>query len=115
MKSKILIAVVFLFAGLLATIADSQAAPGNSGPRGRIYVTSQGKFYETFATADPLPPEGPFQKLEVGPNGPQTEFGPGDPGYLGGRWWMDTNGNGEPDPEDHYFLCPLLNPDYATP
>ena len=28
--------------------------------------------------------KGRFQKLENG----VTEFGPGTPGYLGGRWWM---------------------------
>jgi hypothetical protein len=44
-----------------------------------------------------------------------TEFGPGDPGYLGGRWWEDTNGNGEMDASDHYFLCPLLGPGRSSP
>jgi len=44
-----------------------------------------------------------------------TEFGPGDPGYLGGRWWEDTNGNGIQDATDHYFLCPLLPPGRTTP
>ena len=37
--------------------------------------------------------EGRFQLLANG----QTEFGPGQPGYLGGRWWEDKNGNGVPD------------------
>ena len=45
-----------------------------------------------------------------GPSGLQTEFGPGDPGYVGGRWWIDLNGNGEMDPADKFFLCPLLGP-----
>jgi len=40
-----------------------------------------------------------------------TEFGPDSPGYLGGRWWMDTKGNDEMDVGDHFFLCPLLGPD----
>lgn len=73
-----------------------------------MYVTSQGLYYETFATKDPLPFQGKFQLLENG----MTEFGPGDPGYLGGRWWEDLNGNGvmDPPPTDHYFLCPLLPP-----
>ena len=47
-----------------------------------------------------------------GPTGIQTEFGPGDQGYVGGRWWMDTNGNGEMDAEDAFFLCPLLGPGF---
>ena len=55
---------------------------------------------------DPLPFEGPFQKLENG----MTEFGPGDPGYPGGRWWEDTNGKNEMNATDLYFLCPLLEP-----
>jgi hypothetical protein len=26
-----------------------------------------------------------------------TEFGPDDPGYLGGRWWIDGNETGRMD------------------
>jgi len=108
-------ALVVALAGLLAVNSATAAGRGSGGI---IYVTSQGLFYDTFATADPLPPHGPFQKLEGGaPAGAdaQTEYGPGDPGYVGGRWWMDSNGNGEMDPEDHYFLCPLLGPGRAEP
>ena len=43
-----------------------------------------------------------------------TEFGPGDYGHVGGRWWVDLNDNGEMDTEDHYFLCPLLGPGRET-
>src|SRR5690349_4898496 len=50
---------------------------------GVVYVTSQGLYYDTFVVTDPLPMKGPFQLLTNG----QTEFGPGQPGYLGGRWW----------------------------
>lgn len=78
---------------------------------GTIFVTSQGLYYDTFVVKDPLPMEGRFQLLM--PDG-STEFGPGDPGYLGGRWWEDLNGNGEQDPQDHYFLCPLLPPGRET-
>jgi hypothetical protein len=90
--------------------AASLARFGNRTP-GVIYVTSQGLYYDTFVVTDPLPAEGPFQLLTNG----QTEFGPGDAGYLGGRWWEDLNGNGTQDPEDHYFLCPLLPPGRPTP
>ena len=76
-----------------------------------IYVTSQGLHYDTFVVKDPLPMKGRFQLLVDG----QTEFGPGQPGYLGGRWWEDTNDNGVQDPEDHFFLCPLLPPGRPTP
>ena len=75
-----------------------------------MYVTSQGLYYDTFVVRDPLPFQGRFQRIEDG----QTEFGPGEPGYLGGRWWEDTNHNGEQDPDDHYFLCPLLPPGRPT-
>ncbi len=26
-----------------------------------------------------------------------TEYGPGNAGYVGGRWWVDIDGNGEMD------------------
>jgi hypothetical protein len=83
---------------------------GNRTP-GVIYVTSQGLYYDTFVVKDPLPIEGKFQPLTNG----QTEFGPGQAGYLGGRWWEDLNGNSAQDSEDHYFLCPLLPPGRPTP
>jgi hypothetical protein len=78
---------------------------------GVVYVTSQGLYYDTFVVTDPLPVEGRFQRLTDG----QTEFGPGQPGYLGGRWWVDENSNGVQDSGDHYFLCPLLPPGRTTP
>ena len=89
------------------------ASPSRFGSRtpGVVYVTSQGLYYDTFVVKDPLPMEGRFQLIANG----QTEFGPGQPGYLGGRWWEDVNGNGVQDPDDHYFLCPLLPPGRPTP
>lgn len=78
---------------------------------GVVYVTSQGLYFDTFVVKDPLPMEGRFQLLTNG----QTEFGPGQAGYLGGRWWEDLNGNGVQDPDDHFFLCPLLPPGRPTP
>jgi hypothetical protein len=84
---------------------------GRAATTGVVYVTSQGLYYDTFVAKDPLPRHGKFQLLSDG----QTEFGPGDPGYLGGRWWEDLNGNGIQDPEDHFFLCPLLPPGRPTP
>ena len=50
----------------------------------------------------------------MGDMGPQTEFGPTDIGYYGGRWWMD-DGDGIMEPEDFYFLCPLLGPGRTEP
>jgi hypothetical protein len=78
---------------------------------GVVYVTSQRLYYDTFVVKDPLPMEGQFQPLVNG----QTEFGPGQSGYLGGRWWVDENGNGVQDSGDHFFLCPLLPPGRPTP
>jgi hypothetical protein len=75
---------------------------GNNPMLGEVYVESQGLCFDTFVTAETLPPHGPFQFLSV--NG-VTEFGPGDPGYLGGRW-MKPDGMGGYT----YFLCPLLPP-----
>jgi hypothetical protein len=94
--------------GGTASISAKGGRPGSSGV---FYVTSQGLYYDTFVAADPLPMKGRFQLLANG----QTEFGPGDPGYLGGRWWEDTNGNGVQDEGDHFFLCPLLPPGRETP
>lgn len=88
-----------------AAATDSRAGgPGNAP--GAVYVTSQDMCYDTFATAARLPMKGPFQLLEAG----ATEYGPGDPGYRGGRWWVDLNGNGMQDENDRFFLCPLLPP-----
>jgi hypothetical protein len=50
-----------------------------------------------------------------GPSGLFTEFGPRDTGYVGGRWWVDVNGNGEMDDGDSFFLCPLLPPGREEP
>ena len=77
----------------------------------RQLVTSQALYYDTFVARDPLPMNGKFQLLVNG----TTEFGPGDPEYLGGRWWEDSNGNGIQDTGDHFFLCPLLPPGRPTP
>lgn len=114
--SRKTLAVIFVLALALIMVVPTFAA-GHEG-RGSgpvIYVTSQGKFYDSIITADPLPANGPFQKLEMGPNGLQTEFGPGDHDYVGGRWWMDSNNNGEMDDGDHYFSCPLLGPGRDAP
>lgn len=123
-KLGLLGATILVLAGLaLFAFPDTASAKrgGDGGGRGDgpvIYVTNQGLAFDSIITADPLPFEGPFQKLEMGgPTGLQTEFGPGDNGYVGGRWWLDLNGNGEMDPPgeggDKYFSCPLLGPGRA--
>lgn len=115
-KFSVSIVAVLLVTALAVFVAsDALALRGGANGRGGgnvglIYVSSQGLFFETFVTADPLPMKGRFQKIYGGPMGPTTEYGPGDAGYLGGRWWSDTNGNDVMDEEDHFFLCPLLGP-----
>ncbi len=93
-----------------STAAVAAARVGRPGA-GVIFVTGQGLYYDTFVVKDPLPMKGPFQLLTNG----TTEFGPGDPGYVGGRWWEDLNQNGVQDADDHFFLCPLLPPGRPTP
>jgi hypothetical protein len=75
-----------------------------------VFVTSQGLYYDSIVVADPLPMKGNFQQLIPGENGLATEFGPGMPGHLGGRWWVDLNNDDIMDDGDHFFLCPLLGP-----
>lgn len=97
---SVLVAAVLVVA--VGTIMTSKAvANRGNGALGTVYVSSQGLYYDTFVSAQELPPHGPFQLLENG----ETEFGPGDPGYLGGRW-MIPNADGGFD----YVLCPLLPP-----
>jgi len=87
------------------------AQGGRAGSLGVVYVSSQGLYYDTFVSAATLPRHGRFQLIENG----VTEFGPGDTGYLGGRWWVDVNGDGVQDDGDMYLLCPLLGPGRAEP
>ena len=105
------LAAIVASAALLGTdvLAKDRTEGRGTGPV--VYVESQGLFYDSIVLAD-LPFNGEFQQLKpmVGPSGLQTEFGPGDIGYLGGRWWVDANGNGYQDVDDVYFLCPLLGP-----
>ena len=109
-------------AGVMTLMTSSVIAKERMKGRGApgtpvIYVTSQDAFYDTILLGD-LPYNGTdnFQKLEMdGPTGVQTEFGPGDTGYYGGRWWVDANMDGYMDEEDVYFLCPLLGPGRYEP
>jgi hypothetical protein len=118
MNKKRLILLTLVIVSLLATTGVAFAKRGGEGGRGDgpvIYVTGQELYYDSIVTADPLPFKGKFQKLEMGPNGLETQYGPGDPGYLGGRWWVDENENGYIDAEDHLFMCPLLGPGRDMP
>jgi hypothetical protein len=113
--------ITFVVVLSLASVPAVFAKRGGEGGRGDgpiVYVESQGLYYDSIVTADPLPQKGPFQQLfppDASDDRLRTEFGPGDQGYVGGRWWVDVNGNGEMDEGDHFFSCPLLGPGRATP
>ena len=114
--SKMLSTVVALGAAVM--ISSSVVAAVNTKGRGAegspvIYVTSQGLYYDSIVLTD-LPMKGNFQQLVPGENGLSTEFGPGEVGHLGGRWWLDKNADGEMDKDDLFFLCPLLGPGRET-
>jgi hypothetical protein len=97
-------------------LINAFADRGGAGGRGDgpvIFVVSQGLYYDSIVAADPLPQRGPFQELFMGPNGLSTEYGPGDPEYVGGRWWLDIDGNGQMDEYDKFFSCPLLGPGFV--
>lgn len=88
---------------------DNPNIPGHlvPGTEGYVYVYSQQKYYLTIVPITPdegLPPNGPFQLVEPTATDAlfETEFGPGDPGYVGGRWY-DPSG-------PYWFLCPLVGP-----
>jgi len=110
-------------AGVIALTTTSLYAKERTKGRGApnspvVYVTSQGLFYDSIVVTEFLPfnETANFQKLEMdGPSGLQTEFGPTDTGYYGGRWWIDMNDNDHMDEDDHYFLCPLLGPGRTEP
>jgi len=107
MKAKTLIltiAAVIALSTMYFTV-DAMANRGD-GALGVVYVSSQGLYFDTFVSAQVLPPHGPFQLLVDG----VTEFGPGDKGYVGGRW-MIPNGDGTYT----YLLCPLLGPGREEP
>ncbi|MFP6583900.1 MAG: hypothetical protein VCD00_15275 [Candidatus Hydrogenedentota bacterium] len=113
--NKVIIPVLAF--GMIVTAMVVGASPAHARGQGNpnmslvVYVSGQGLFYDSQITTD-LPFHGEFQKIEMGGphGGPMTEYGPGDAGYLGGRWWADMNGNGVQDADDHYFSCPLLGP-----
>ena len=115
-RSKGIVGVVCALGvvGAYAFVSTDAKAGRGDGPI--IFVVSQELYYDSIVTADPLPQKGPFQMLNPDhPNGLATMFGPGDAGYVGGRWWVDMDGDGEMNDGDHFFACPLLGPGRETP
>jgi len=117
MKISTLLSTALLIS--TAMIIDSTAYAGErttgrgTGPI--VFVTSQDLYFDSIVVVDPLPMHGNFQQLIPTMDGLTTEFGPGQPGHLGGRWWIDVNGDSVMDSSDKYFLCPLLGPGRDTP
>ena len=117
MKSlKVVGTAVLMSAAML--VSSAAFAGNNEKGRGNgpvVLVTMQGMYYDSIVLTD-LPVRGSFQKLvPIEPGVLMTEFGPGNVGYLGGRWWLDHNGNDEMDEGDDFFLCPLLGPGRSAP
>jgi hypothetical protein len=108
MKHLLILAALSVSLGIVVTTAK---AGGGPLPRPVVYVESQGLYFDSIVTADPIPAVGPFQLLEMGANGLTTEYGPGDRGYRGGRWMEDFDGDGT----FHYFMCPLLGQGRENP
>ena len=99
---------------LINTNAYAKERENGRGTGPVVYVTSQGLYYDSIVVVDSLPMHGNFQQLIPSENGLETEFGPGAPGHLGGRWWIDVNGDNTMDAGDKFFLCPLLGPGRTT-
>lgn len=112
-----IIGTAYLVSAALMLPLTAQAKTSDTG-RGSgpvIYVISQGLYFDSIVLTDLPPMKGRFQQLIPGMNGLETEYGPGQPGHLGGRWWLDSNENGMMDAEDAYFMCPLLGPGRDQP
>lgn len=115
LKLIILASIVMMFV-IPGSVMAVKGGAGGRVDNNAIYVTSQGLYYDTFVAADPVPYNGhngdSFQRLYFVNGQPTTDYGPGDAGYKGGRWWVDLNNDNMMDPEgiDHYNVCPLLGP-----
>jgi hypothetical protein len=108
--ARITIEPVTMNAGMMQSTIKLLSHGRGSGPI--IYVVNQDLYYDSIVLTE-LPPQGPFQELfGPGTNGPtlSTEFGPGDPGYVGGRWVQTFSAD-----LPQYFSCPLLGPGREAP
>jgi hypothetical protein len=112
-RSIVLLVIVGMLVAALAIPALARGK-GNPHPQPQVYVTSQGLTYDSIVVVDPLPYNGTsnWQLLEMTESGLQTEFGPGDTGYFGGRWYVETDDVEGASEGDHFFLCPLLGPGF---
>jgi hypothetical protein len=120
---KALIGMIIILIFVSVNVWADRGGEGGRGDGPVIYVASQNLYYDSIVAADPLPQRGPFQQLfppETNPDLPgfdmlSTEYGPGNSGYVGGRWWVDTDGDGAMNAGDDFFSCPLLGPGRTAP
>ena len=119
MKRSFAIAAVAALFMAMAAPAVAKGPPPGTGPeqertRVTVFVVSQDLYFDSIVGPD-LPPSGPFQELYMTDKGLTTDVGPGDPGYVGGRWWVDVNGSRTMDAGDQFLSCPLLGKGSPTP
>ncbi len=114
MRALSMLSALAMFAAAAGAASTAQARGNVPADQPVIFVTSQGLYFDSIVQTM-LPQVGPFQQLFPTDDGLVTEFGPGDVGYVGGRWWIDANNNDEMDGGDIYFSCPLLGPGRDAP
>lgn len=113
-------AIVLVITAMAALRPSLALAGRGNGPTGVIYVVNQDLFFDTIGLTD-LPVYGPFQPLcvfldEFGEIAfAMTDFGPGDPGYVGGRWEAFIYDVDMNLVAVRYFECPLLGPGRENP
>jgi len=114
-RSIFVLAIAAMLVAALAIPALARGK-GNPNPQPVVYVTSQNLAFDSIVVADlPFLEGARYQELvSGGPTGLQTQFGPGDVGYVGGRWFMDTDGVSGLSSGDTFFLCPLLGPGFEV-
>ncbi len=110
----LVVAISLVFAVPAFAGGPPPGLPGGDRARPVIFVESQGLYYDSIVGPS-LPMEGPFQELIVHADmSLSTLYGPGDHGFVGGRWWADVNGDDIQNEGDAFFSCPLLGPGRYT-
>ncbi len=118
MRRLVLLGVIAAALGAIGFLTVGTAGattPEKPLPRVVVYVESQNLCFDSIVTAQDIPDRGRFQTLapdseadeHCGAGSLITEFGPGDQGYVGGRWELTM-----PSGEVVHFVCPLLGPGY---
>jgi hypothetical protein len=110
----LVVAISLVFAVPAFAGGPPPGLPGGDRARPVIFVESQGLYYDSIVGPS-LPMKGPFQELIVHGDGSlSTMYGPGDHGFVGGRWWVDVNDDNIQNEGDAFFSCPLLGPGRYT-